>query len=152
MSLQSKVVGSVPVVVRGLVALCGWFFGKRGRCKAQLGNKVFDRPFPQTCGKVVGRGCERLWYVLCGSWGRGCVLPGKGCALFGLSRVLPGRGAVFAGFFSVGGGVGRSFCKTVAQIGWGNFANHLEFCIAVWYNDRERRWLFAKRHPLRGHC
>ena len=159
--------GVVLVALRGLLLnstpvlrILPCVVPKLSPCVAtQLGNKVVGCALP---ADVWQSGGAWVWaIVICFVWqlGQVCVLlgkcralSGKGRDLFGWNCVLLGRGAVFAGFFSVGGGVGRSFCKTVAQIGWGNFANHLEFCIAVWYNDRERRWLFAKRHPLRGHC
>ena len=155
MCLQSKVASGVPVVCWfGGVA---WFVVKfhtrvanfavrsaktfAGRCKAQLGNKVVGYALPTAVRQSGGSEGVRDWRSCVWQLGQVCVLlgkcralSGKGRDLFGWNCVLLGRGAVFAGFLSVGDGVGCSLCKTVAQIGWGNFANHLEICIAVWYN------------------
>ena len=109
---KAKLKATFLLLCVGLVALRGLLLNstpvlrilpcvapKLSPCVAtQLGNKVVGYDLPTGVRQSSGAWCGRLRYVLCGSWGKGCVLLGKGCALFGLSCVLLGRGAVFAGF------------------------------------------------------
>ena len=106
---KAKLKATLLLLGVGLVALRGLLLNstpvlrilpcvepKLSPCVAtQLGNKVVGYAVLTDVWQSGGAWSGRLWYVLCGSWGKGCVLFGKECASFGLSCVLLGRGGVF---------------------------------------------------------